>query len=357
MSGATPDLVGETVSRLLSAVCTFGAIEAAEQNRWAPSIWDPLAEAGFVWVGVSESTGGSGGSWFDAAAVLRAVGSFAAAVPVAETGVLSGWLLASANMAIPAGPTSVVPGERSLRVAGDQLTGNATVAWGSHASLITGLVSHGGETLIVALRPDQVTVSPGANMAGEPRDHVTVDVPIVDVLRAPAPAGVDANALAQRGSLTRSVMIAGALQSLCEMVIEYTHGRRQFGKPISAFQAVQHHIVNVAQCAARASVAADVAVHAMADCVEHVTEQSTARVAFAVSSARVICDEAARLATRSAHQAHGAMGVTREYPLHQLTRRLWSWPHEYGTSAEWTRQMGRVVHENGANSLFSLLVD
>ncbi|SPT51271.1 Uncharacterised protein [Actinomadura madurae] len=40
---------------------------------------------------------------------------------------------------------------------------------------------------------------------------------------------------------------------------------------------------------------------------------------------KMIADLQAKEAIRCAHQAHGAIGMTREYPLHRLTRRLHTW--------------------------------
>ena len=94
-------------------------------------------------------------------------------------------------------------------------------------------------------------------------------------------------------------------------------------------------------------MAADVAVRAL----------DRGDAGIAVAAARVVTDEAITVGTRAAHQAHGAMGVTREYPLHHLTRRLWSWRHEWGTTTEWRRRLGRHVAAAGADALFELVTD
>ena len=80
--------------------------------------------------------------------------------------------------------------------------------------------------------------------------------------------------------------------------------------------------------------------------------------ASTVAAARVVMDDAITLATRAAHQAHGAMGVTREYPLHQLTRRLWAWRHEWGTSTAVAPSPRRATAATaGADALFALITD
>lgn len=329
-------LLVDTVERLLAGTCTPEVIERSEADGWCAPVWDPLAEAGFPWISVPEAAGGSGGSLADALAVLRAVGRHAAPVPVAETALLGGWLAAAAGFELPAGAMSVVPDPAALRVEGGRLVGQASVAWGRHAQSIMALV----DGRAIALRPDVVQITPGANVAGEPRDTVVVDVEL-DALES-APVDIDAEALVARGALSRIVMMAGALEAMSQLSVDYAHARRQFGRPIAGFQAVQQHLVVTAQAAARAAMAADLAGAALA----------RGSAEFEVAAAKLVADEAAVLATRAAHQAHGAMGVTREYPLHQLSRRLWAWRHEYGSAARWRRCLGAQLADGGADGLF-----
>jgi len=200
-----------------------------------------------------EDAGGSGGTLVDAMAVLRLVGRHAAPVPVAETGPLAGWLATTAGLDLAKGPASVVPGDRVLEVDGGRLHGEAIVAWGGRAARIFAVVDGPGGPLVVAADPAQVDVTGRANLAGEPRDLVRFDVALADVEHVPAPAECDRAQLLRRGSLTRTVLSAGALEAMSQLTIDYTNDRRQFGRPVAAFQAVQHHLVTVAQCAVRAS--------------------------------------------------------------------------------------------------------
>ncbi|KZS81728.1 hypothetical protein [Mycobacterium persicum] len=48
-----------------------------------------------------------------------------------------------------------------------------------------------------------------------------------------------------------------------------------------------------------------------------------------IACAKMLADRAARLVTAVTHQPHGAIGMTKEYPLHHVTRRLWAW-HDKG---------------------------
>jgi acyl-CoA dehydrogenase len=210
------------------------------------------------------------------------------------------------------------------------------------------LVDSGGEELVVAcVAPSDVSISGGSNMAGEPRETVEFDVPLDRTRHALATGGVDEGALRIRGALSRVLLMAGAAEAVADMTVDYTHSRVQFGRPIAHFQAVQLHLVRVAQHAAQLSVAADIAVDAF----------RYANPSVDVATAKVIASDVAENSARAAHQAHGAMGMTREYPLHLFTRRLWSWRFEYGTAREWSILLGQMAFSADPDDLFSLVAD
>ena len=53
-------LLSETANRVFADAATFAAVEQAEADGWAPTIWDAVAETGLAWVSVPEAAGGSG---------------------------------------------------------------------------------------------------------------------------------------------------------------------------------------------------------------------------------------------------------------------------------------------------------
>jgi acyl-CoA dehydrogenase len=335
----TDQLLIETAERAFGAVSTFDAVQEAEANRWSPAVWDAIAELGLPWISVPESAGGVGGTLTEAIAVLRVAGRHAAPIPLAETGLLGGWLLSAAGLGVGKGPISVVPGraEDSLTLEGGRLSGTAhRVPWAASVEQIVALV----DGQVVAVAPSAGTISEASNLAGEPRDTITFDGAEPEAL-APAPVGVDPEALRFRGALSRAALMAGALSAMSELTVGYTFERKQFGKPVGTFQAVQALLVRTGEEAALVDLAVQVAARE--------TERGQGR--FETASAKLLADDAARVATRAAHQAHGAMGMTQEYPLHQLSRRLWSWRAEYGDSI-WPTSLGRAVIDLGADDLY-----
>ena len=350
--GADPVLV-DAVTRLLGETATHRAVQAAEADGWAPALWEAFAGAGLPWISVPEEAGGSGGTLADALAVLWLVGAHGAPVPAAETGVLGGWLLAGAGLPVPTGPVTVVPGRPGDDLAlsgppsGPVLSGTASrVPWARAAERVVVLAPLAGRWMVASVPVAAIAVEPHANLAGEPRDTVTFSgVRLGGDDLAPAAAGVDADALRRRGALARAVQMAGALDRTSRLTVAYANERRQFGRPVSRFQAVQEHLVRLAQAAALVGVGAAVAARSA----------DRGPAPFEVAAAKLVASRAVPLATAAAHQAHGAMGLTQEYPLLHLSRRLWAWRHEFGDERHWAGVVGRLAEAVGADGLYPLV--
>jgi acyl-CoA dehydrogenase len=342
-------LLIDSATRLLGETATFERVQAAEEEGWSPAIWDPFAAAGFPWIGVEEEVGGSGGTLADAMAVLRLCGRFAAPIPAAETGVLGGWLMAACGLEIPGGPVAAAPAAQAIGLAvdGSRVSGRLDrVPWGRRLERVVTFVETGAGACVASVDPRHGSVVPATNLAGEPRDTITFEDAPADI-EAP-PTGVDADALLLRGALARAVMMAGALEAMSERTVRYTEERKQFGRPVGRFQAVQQHLVWGAQDASLVAVAAD-----RATLVAHRGGDAS----WEIGVAKLLADECARTATAAAHQAHGAMGMTQEYPLHHLSRRLWAWRHEWGSEGYWSRRLGRTVAAGGADRLWPTITD
>jgi acyl-CoA dehydrogenase len=77
---------------------------------------------------------------------------------------------------------------------------------------------------------------------------------------------------------------------------------------------------------------------------------------FETAAARVVAARSARVVAAAAHQVHGALGCTQEYPLQLFTRRLWAWRGELGgRPSELGLEVGRQVASHGAEGLYPLI--
>jgi len=352
------ELLTDSAENLFASTCTFDAVQAAEEAGWAPDIWGAVAEAGFAWIGLPEEAGGSGGTLLDAAEVVRIAGANAAPIPLAETAMLGGWLLAEGGLELPDGPVTTIPtsndGQLHATVdAGGSVTLDgvaARVPWARQSDRIAAVVDVDGRELIVAVDPDAVAIEPATNLAGEPRPTVVFDGVVVPAERV-ADGGDGSNLAARlelRGALSRVMLMAGALGAMSRLTVGYAGERQQFGRPVGRFQAVQQHLVWGAQDAALVEMGAQVA-------AARASARGVEEAVFEIASARTVADECAGTATRGSHQAHGAMGMTQEYALHHLSRRLWSWRREWSAGGRWADRVGAAAERAGADGLYPLI--
>ena len=343
----------DAATRLFADHVDRSLLEQAEAGTWPAALWTALQENGLTLASVPEAQGGTGGSPLDELAVLRAAGRAAAPVPLAET-MLAGWLLAGAGLKVPFGPLSVAPVRRgealelTPRDGGFVLSGSVSrIPWGRDAQQLVVLAKN-GRAHHVALVPQGVAkVTPGSNLAGEPRDRLVFDhVSLSAASVARAAKGVDAAALYARGALVRAALMAGALDHVLDLAVRYASERVQFGRPIGRFQAVQQQLAVLAGHCAAAGKAVDAA-------YEVLEAGGDAGLKIAVAKARV--GEAAGIGAGIAHQVHGAIGFTHEHTLHYSSRRLWSWRDEFGSESHWQIEIGRRLAAAGADGLWPLL--
>jgi alkylation response protein AidB-like acyl-CoA dehydrogenase len=300
-----------------------------------------LRAAGFLGVSVPEDLGGSGGTLNDALDVVRGAAYAGVSTPVVEGPILAGWLLRESRLPFSWGDGLAVLAEGRVKLsdAGRRpvLSGVLeSVAWPQSARVLVVPVSQAGELLVATVEVDALGLPAGeANTAGEPVARgIRIDgVPVTGL----APSGLTPDAagevLGLRRAAAHAVAMTAALQRVAELTIGYAGQRHQFGQPIARFQAVQTHLARLASQAQRAAV--------VVDAVQATLDGDRRRLDSAlIAAARTLAGDAAVLGARSAHQVHGAIGVTMEYPLQRFTRRLWEWEAADGTAARWARQLG-----------------
>ncbi len=279
-------------------------------------LWRTLDESGLTRLTTEQGAGPR-----EAAIVLAGLARHGAAVPVAETDLLAGWLAGEAGLEVPAGPLTVAIGAAGAA---------REVPWPSDAAVV--LAARESDGLHVGLLDDpEVTL--GYNLAGEPRGTLRYRT---DGLTRLDPAAGDE--LVRRGAWARCVQIVGAFDSALELTVAHTSERVQFGRALSKFQAVQHSLAAMAGEIEQARAATDLATAAVAD-----HGFADARSDYAVTIAKIAVGRAVTPVTTIAHQLHGAIGVTIEHQLWSATMRARSWSDEFGSTASHARRLGRLV--------------
>lgn len=328
--------MSEDQSMLIEAADRLFGDLAAKKTADFADLWAPVEEAGFPLLLVPEADGGFGGAWCDAFAVLRLAGYHALALPVGEA-VIAAWLLGRCGLGQPEGLVTIAP-RVTGRLDNGLFNGSVTgVPWGSEATAILAVLD--GQMIVLNVS-DAASIEPHQNPADEARDTLH----FADTAVAHAPCDADLTAL---GALIRTAQIAGAMDAALAQSIAYANDRVQFGKPIGKLQTIQQNLAVFAEEAAAVNCAGQAAFAA--------ADKYDGSMAFEVAAAKLRANMAVGVGTSTAHQVHGAIGFTREYSLHPLTRRLWSWRSEFGNDRFWSDILGRQVIAAGAEAFWPTL--
>jgi alkylation response protein AidB-like acyl-CoA dehydrogenase len=213
---------------------------------------------------------------------------------------------------------------------------------------ITGLVD--ADRIVVVSSTDDGTEVAAVIPVG---DIAVTDLDTLDLLRSWGVADIDvivepgdwatlaagsAHTLSEQLATFRAVDALGCADRLLTMAIEYAGQRTQFGQPIGAFQAVKHHLANMALWVeASRSILWRAALTLDGDDPGDRSRAVAAAVAYACDSA----GDTGQLAL----QIHGGIGFTWEHDVHLLIRRIKVDELLDGTVAEHRR---RVVELHAA---------
>lgn len=343
-------LLREMAHRLFEQHCTREVRLSAEAGNWPAALWRHATDAGLTCATVPESLGGAGASLADACVLMRAAGRYAVPIPLVET-LIGNWLLTLAGRPPSDGPLTLSPLATDERLVlhreglVEHLSGRlSAMPWARFASHLVAMVDFGdGRQVLVQVPLKDCRVVTGLNVAAEPRDGVDIgELPLGGCCFA-LPAGFDhAARLLQLGAIARCQQMVGAMEWILERSLVYAGERIQFGKPIGSFQSMQHLLAGLAEQVSAAVVAADTATREF--------EGGDAEAAAGYAKARI--GEAAGEVAAQAHQVHGAMGYSHDYPLHFLTRRLWAWRDEFGSERFWNLRAGMRLAGRGGTRLW-----
>lgn len=306
----------EVTAELVADVERMGAVPTV--------LWDKAEGIGLAGIGIPEADGGMGGTLADVVAIARAVGRHTVPLPLVEHH-LGTWLAASAGLGPLEGRVTIAGLDQDIELGSPGVLRD--VAWARDSQFIVLLGSDAsGRDAVGVLARDDVSVEPGTDLAQMPLDTVVPAGPLTRVAQLPGSAA----AVRQRASLLASAVLSGLVDGAYELTARYVSERHQFGKPVGAFQAVQAHVVSLAQSASMARLVVDRAVDGGSD-------------GFEVGAAAVVARDCALTAATAAHQAHGAIGMTREYPLQLLTRRIHAWRQRWESETDAQERVGDLV--------------
>lgn len=320
---------------------------------YSSEIWAELAELGVIGALFSEDDGGFGGGGFDLAVVFEELGRAGVVEPVLDTAVLAGGLIASlGNSAQKSHLESVIGGAMQLALAHSEpqsrydldsvqteavsrdgailLTGRKAVVVNAEAAdwLVVSGKDPDADGVSLFLVP---TTSDGLDIQGYPlisggrAAEVVLDgvqIPEVARLGAPGACLPAIEAAYARASVAQMAECLGAMSTAVDLTQDYLVTRKQFGRPIGTFQALQHRLADMLTEMEQAR-------SALINAAGHVSAEPRERDRQ-ISAAKGLFGKIGRLIAEESIQMHGGIAMTQEFELAHIAKRIVMADHRFG---------------------------
>ena len=301
-------LFRDSVREFLRAEITPGRVRetwATDSGR-SEAVWQQLVELGLVGMTVPEDLGGLGMSELDFVLLAEECGYVALQEPLVHTALVAVPLLNDIGGSFAAKwLPRIASGSAKVIVGLDHLVEDA-----DQADLL--LLNRYGD--LYAAPHGDVVLRPNASMDPSRRVYAVEFEPTAADKICETPALLERSR--DRGALGCAAQCLGLAQRMVDLSVAYTGERNQFGKPVGAFQAVKHHMANVAVKLEYARAPVYRAAWSLANNHPDASRH--------VSHAKLAACDAAALAAKNSIQVHGAMGYTWEVDLHIYMKKAWA---------------------------------
>ena len=340
-------------------------------ERFDRDAWREMAEMGFAGVLVPEEQGGAGFGFVGAGVIAEEMGRTLAASPFLSSSVMAATALGQG--ASPEQKDQHLPGiatgEAIYALAVDEGRKHAPSRIETRAERSgNGFKLSGNKTFVAdGLAADKVIVA--ARTAGSEAEEDGITLFVVDTSAAGITRermatvdergharlrldGVEVDGDAVIGEVDggygtlekalnggRSVLCAemtGAAGAAFDMTMDYLKERKQFGREIGSFQALQHR---AAHLLAEMEMARAVTLQAL-----QAMDEDMDQAGGAVSLAKAKVGQVAKLATQEAIQMHGGIGMTDEYDVGFYLKRVRVAQEMLGDPDFHTNRLARVLN-------------
>lgn len=332
-------LISSTLRRFLSAECP---LEARAQYAYvfpfhSPTVWDGLCELGIPGALIDKTYGGYGGKGFDIITVFEEIGRSLSPEPMlgyllgtrllAEAGysklddVLSGRAKVAAAIFEPDCAESL----EDLTTIASYNQGQWTVS--GHKSVVYGAPS--ADMLVVAavhsngigiFLVEEFESKSYCMIDGGGAGDIVFDKSIATCLNDNA--DVFLQEALDAGRLALCAEAVGIMDALIGQTTDYLKQRRQFGSPLSGFQALRHRVVDL-------SIEIE---QARSITILAASQYATPGGRRTISMAKNLIGRTGKLVAEEVIQMHGGIAMSWEYPASHMAKRLIMIDHQLGNS-------------------------
>lgn len=340
-------LLQDSLRKWTDGAYGFEARQAIAQSPLGrdPAIWSTMTELGLHGLPFSEAEGGFGGGPVEILLVMEAIGRALVTEPWATSVLLVGAILrhgrfddaAAARRAeliaqIVAGEVIVAPAlnealsrwslggvrtEATRTDAGWRLDGDkGFIMHGASADRLLVSAKAGGSSIglfLVDADAAGLSLTGYATQDGGRAADVRFQAVPAELLLPDALPVIERAVDEATAALCAEAV--GAMDEALRMTVDYLKTRVQFGQPIGSFQALQHRAADMFVAIEQARSLSYLAMMSAG-------EDDGAARARAVSAAKIQIGKSGRFVGQEAVQLHGGIGVTWEYKLGHLFKRL-----------------------------------
>lgn len=326
--------------KFFAAECPMAEVRRLmeEGDGYHAGLWSKMAEQGYLGAIFPEEYGGLGLGMVELAVLLEEMGMALVPGPYFSSVILAGTLLDAAGsdavkkkylqpicegtmratVALLETSANWTFDAVKMQVSGDLLSGTKMFVTDAAAAdiLIVPAMRDGELTLwIVNTKASGLAITPMPALDLTRKLYkLTFDcVEASELLASGVAARRALERMADIGAMALSAETTGGMQRVMDIAVAYVKTRKQFGKPVGIYQAVQHQCADMLVFTESSRSASYYAAYAL--------QESTADAQAAVSVAKAYTSDAGREVGNRGIQVHGGMGFTWENDVHLFYRR------------------------------------
>jgi alkylation response protein AidB-like acyl-CoA dehydrogenase len=366
------EMLRKSARKVLADRCPKSCVRQmqTDEKGYNPALWQEMADLGWLGLAIPDLYGGSGMEFIDLCVLLEEMGRaclpgpFFAAVVLGALTILENGNAAQKAAYLP----GIAAGKIIMTMALNEADGlyepgsiAATAFMEKNDFIINGVklfvpnantadyilcvarttnesdIKQGITVFIVPASDRGVKCTLLKTISGDKLCEVTFDnvrVSKADVLGSVGEGWPIVEKAVERAAAAACCDTVGVLQKVLEMTLDYTKERKQFDKPIGAFQVIQHYMADMVTYVDGARFTSYQAAWRISEGLPSMRETAIAKTWSAESFEWVIT---------KAHQIFGAVGVTIDHDLHFYTQRGKAAQLSYGNADFWREQIAKSM--------------
>jgi alkylation response protein AidB-like acyl-CoA dehydrogenase len=351
-------ILKDTARKFFAGESPIAAVRKTMETDTAhdAALWTKLAEQGFTGIITPEEYGGMGLGKVELVLLMEEAGYALLPGPFFSTVALAGSVIdacgtpeqkkkylqriaagqARATLALVEAAGSWDTDGLKISAAGGKLNGTKLFVTDAAVADFIVVVAREGVFVVEAKAPGlHIEPMKGMDLARK--------IYAVEFKNTPAEKLGDSSGLAGALNVATAALCAemtGGMQRTLELTVAYAKTRKQFGKPIGIFQAVQHLCADMYLETESSRSATYYAAWAL--------EENIPDAAAAVSVAKIYASDASRNVGNHGIQVHGGMGFTWENDIHLYYRRAKASETMLGDAAFHRERIARLVIDGAA---------